>query len=144
MCVTLWIFFPDTKHKFSSRNPRKPLNFVLGEQGLVKAGLKSPCQKSLMHLQSRFSTVHNTSFFTQSCQHNSNMTISKGRKGYSPFPIFAASAQQFRCGRSPPPQTFLHFQHSSAYRLPKSQKASVRKKRKRRVNTSQRIYIITL
>lgn len=122
MCVTLWIFPPDIRHKFSSRNLRKPLNFILGEQGLVKAGLKSPCQKSFMHLQSRFSTVNNISFFTQSCQHNSNMTISKGRRDYSPFPIFAASAQQCLDVT----EVYHHkysciCQHSSVYWLPKSQ-----------------------
>lgn len=123
-------FFLDVKHIFSSRNIRKHLNLFLGEQGLVKAGLKSPRKKSLMHLQSRFSTVNNTSFFTQSCQHNSNMTISKGRRDYSPFPIFAASAQQ--CLDVVEVQHHKYScicQHSSVYFwLPKSQKASVKKK----------------
>jgi len=61
---------------------------------LVKAGLQSPQKKSLMHLQSRFSTVNNTSVVTQSCQHNSGMTISKGTRDYPLFPIFAASTYQ--------------------------------------------------
>lgn len=144
MFITLCIFFPDIKHKFSSRNLRKTLNFILGEKGLVKDGLKFLWKKNLMHLQSRFSTVNNTSFSTQSCQHNSNMTISKGRRDYSLFPIFASSAQE--CLDVVEVQHYKYScicQYSSVQSwLPKSQKASVKKKK--RVNTSQRIYIITL
>lgn len=127
MCMSLCIFSPNTKHKFSSRNLRKPLNFILG----VKAGLKSPWKKSLMHLQSSFSTVNNTSFFTQSCQHNSNMTISKGRRDYSPFPSFAACAQQCLDVEEVHHHKYSCIcQHISMYSwLPKSQKASVQKKK---------------
>lgn len=69
-----------------------------------------------MCLQSRFKTVSTESSFNQSCQHNSNMTISKGKRDYSLFPIFAASAHQ--CSDVVEVQDHKHLficQHSCVY-----------------------------
>lgn len=144
-------FFPwpkHIKHKFSSRNLRKPLHLVLDEQSAGESWIESPTEKkkSLMHLQTTFSTVNNTSFFTQSCQRNSNMTISKGKRDYSAFPFFAASALQ--CSAVVEVQHQKHLcicQHSSVYYwFQNSQRTSMNKKSEIEWNTSQRKCIIPL